>query len=65
MLKMLQRKRPQADPERPKIHVTRLGKRYVKAGELLRSKRGRQVLAEMAELEFRPGPVTKPRNRDL
>lgn len=35
-------------PERPKIYFTARGERYVKAGELLRSKRGRAVVKKMA-----------------
>lgn len=34
-------------PERPKIYVTKRGERYVKADELLRSKRGRAQLEKM------------------
>lgn len=34
-------------PDRPKIYVTRRGERYVKADELLRSKRGRAQLEKM------------------
>lgn len=40
-------------PERPKIYVTRKGERYVKADELLRSKRGRERLAAMNKLANR------------
>lgn len=40
-------------PERPKIYVTRKGERYVKADELLRSKRGRERLEAMNELANR------------
>lgn len=39
--------------ERPKIYVTRKGERYVKADELLRSKRGRERLAAMNKLADR------------
>lgn len=38
--------------ERPKVHVTGSGRRYVKAHELLRSKRGRAKMEEMAKLDF-------------
>lgn len=34
--------------ERPKIYVTSRGERYVKAEELLTSKRGREALERMA-----------------
>lgn len=40
-------------PERPKIYVTRRGERYVKADELLRSKRGRAQLEKMVEFSKR------------
>ena len=47
--------------ERPKVYVTPLGKRYVKADELLRSKRGRAELEKMARLDF--GKDTSPNSR--
>lgn len=40
-------------PERPKIYVTRRGERYVKADELLRSKRGRAQLEKMVAFSKR------------
>ena len=40
-------------PERPKIYVTKKGARYVKADELLRSKRGRARVEEMKQLMAR------------
>lgn len=40
-------------PDRPKIYVTRRGERYVKADELLRSKRGRAQLEKMVEFSKR------------
>lgn len=43
----------QNPPERPKIYVTRRGERYVKADELLRSKRGRAQLEKMVEFSKR------------
>lgn len=36
--------------ERPKIYVTRRGGLYVKAGELLHSKRARAIIDKMASL---------------
>ena len=40
-----------SDFERPKVHVTVYGRMYVKPDELLRSKRGREMVKKMAELE--------------
>ena len=37
----------------PKIYVTPLGARYVKADELLRSERGREAVKKMADLALR------------
>ena len=49
--------------ERPKIYVTSRGARYVKADELLLSKRGRAAVDAMAELSFeRPSSDTSPKN---
>ena len=44
---------PGTDEERSKIYVTPRGARYVKADELLRSKRGRAVVNAMAKLDFK------------
>lgn len=44
---------PGTEAERPKIYVTPRGARYVKADELLRSKRGRAVVNAMAKLDFK------------
>ena len=44
---------PGTDEERPKIYVTPRGARYVKADELLRSKRARAVIEAMAKLDFK------------
>ena len=41
------------DKERPKIYVTPRGARYVKADELLRSKRARSEIEAMAKLNFK------------
>lgn len=38
----------ETENERPKIYVTSRGERYVKAEELLTSKRGREALERMA-----------------
>ena len=37
----------------PKIYVTPLGSRYVKADELLRSEKGREAVKKMADLALR------------
>ena len=37
----------------PKIYVTPLGARYVKADELLRSERGREAVKKMADFALR------------
>ena len=39
------------DEDRPKIYVTSRGARFVKAGELLRSRRARSEIDAMAELD--------------
>lgn len=41
--------RKEPENERPKIYVTARGERYIKADELLTSKRGREALEKMAE----------------
>ena len=41
------------DEERPKIYVTSRGARYVKADELLRSKRVRSEIDAMATLDIK------------
>ena len=38
--------------ERPRVYVTRKGGLYVKADELLRSRRARAVIEKMAKLDF-------------
>ncbi len=40
------------DPERPPVYVTPKGALYVKADDLLRSKRARAVIEKMAKLDF-------------
>lgn len=45
-------KEPGTDEERPKIYVTPRGARYVKADELLRSKRARAEIEALAKLDF-------------
>ena len=52
MAKVPQKGEPKSDQERPQIYVTRLGGRYVKADELLRSKRGREMVDAIADLDF-------------
>lgn len=42
----------ETDEERPRIYVTPRGGRYVKADELLRSKRARKVIKAMAKLDL-------------
>ena len=42
----MSKKEPEND--RPKIYVTERGERYVKADELLKSKRGREAVKKMA-----------------
>ena len=45
--------------DQPKIYVTSKGARYVKADELLRSKRAREQIKALAKLDFsRPQPDT-------
>lgn len=39
----------ETENERPKIYVTSRGERYVKAEELLTSKRGREAVEKMAK----------------
>lgn len=52
MSKKTSHKQSGMDEERPKIYVTSRGARYVKAGELLRSKRARAEIKAMAKLDF-------------
>lgn len=44
--------------ERPEVYVSSMGSFYVKADELLYSKRGREVVDEMAKLYYRT--IKKP-----
>jgi hypothetical protein len=46
------KKRPSTERERPPVYVTPKGRLYVKADELLRSKRARAVIEQMAKLDF-------------
>ena len=41
--------------DRPKIHVTPRGGLYVKADELLRSKKARAIIDKMAQLPLKRG----------
>ena len=43
----------ESSSERPKTYVTRRGGLYVKADELLRSKRARDIIDKMADLSRR------------
>ncbi len=52
MKKVSPKKRPSTNRERPTVYVTPRGARYVKADELLRSKRARAVIEQMAKLDF-------------
>ncbi len=42
-----------AQRERPKVYVTNSGSVYVKADELLKSKRGRAAVDKMARFNFK------------
>ena len=59
--------RKEPENERPKIYVTARGERYVKAEELLTSKRGREALERMAafakELRASKSPPKKDDDR--
>lgn len=50
-------------PERPKIYVTPLGARYVKADELFQSKRGQAQLAAMNRLAARMRRAARERGK--
>lgn len=50
-------------PERPKIYVTPLGARYVKADELFQSKRGRAQLEAMNKLAARMRRAARERGK--
>lgn len=50
---------PVLDEERPKIYVTSRGARYVKADELLRSKRARSEIDAMAKLDTKQDSTAK------
>lgn len=52
MVNETQKGEQRSEQERPEVHVTRFGGRYVKADELLRSKRGREVIDAIAEFDF-------------
>ena len=45
------------EEERPKIYVTYRGARYVKADELLRSKRAREQIKALAKIDFKRAPA--------
>ena len=46
-------------PERPRVYVRKNGSRYVKADELLRSKRGREVIERMKRVTRGRRPTPK------
>ena len=52
------------EEERPKIYVTYRGARYVKADELLRSKRAREQIKALAKIDFKRTPA-KTENHSL
>ncbi len=51
---------PGMDVERPKIYVTSRGARYVKADELLRSKRARAEIEAMTKLDLNKASTATP-----
>lgn len=54
------REQPGMDEERPKIYVTPRGAMYVKADELLRSKRARAQIDAMAKLDLKKAATITP-----
>ena len=48
------------EEERPKIYVTYRGARYVKADELLRSKRAREQIDALAKIDFKRSSTVAP-----
>ncbi len=51
-------KQSKTDKESPKIYVTHRGARYVKADEVLRSKKARDQIDALANIDFkRPSTV--------
>ncbi len=51
-------KQSETDKECPKIYVTHRGARYVKANEVLRSKKARAQIDALAKIDFkRPSTV--------
>ena len=60
MFKIRARKQSETDEERPKIYVTYRGARYVKADELLRSKRARAQIEAMAKIDFNRSSTSAP-----
>lgn len=53
-------KQPETDEERPKIYVTSRGARYVKADEVLRSKRARAQIDALAKIDFKTSSTVAP-----
>ena len=64
MSKESRKEGPRVDQERPKIYVTPVGGLYVKADELLRSKRGREMVDAMARLDFKRKSSARPAKDD-
>lgn len=60
MFKKRAHKQPETDEERPKIYVTYRGARYVKADELLRSKRAREQIDALAKIDFKRSSTVAP-----
>ena len=60
MFKKRARKQSETDGERPKIYVTYRGARYVKADELIRSKRARAQIDAMAKIDFKRSSTSAP-----
>ena len=60
MFKKRARKQSETDEERPKIYVTYRGARYVKADELIRSKRARAQIDAMAKIDFKRSSTSAP-----
>ena len=60
MFKKRAHKQSETDEERPKIYVTYRGARYVKADELIRSKRARAQIDAMAKIDFKRSSTSAP-----
>ena len=60
MFKKRAHKQSETDEDRPKIYVTYRGARYVKADELIRSKRARAQIDAMAKIDFKRSSTSAP-----